>query len=85
MQQFPAIPAFLSFLLFCTSPLIKTAKKKNKLKAHAKALATNEDDFNRNWLFVYEALPQSALKDEWQLMKNAGVSFIKIPASKDAT
>ena len=63
----------------------KDSKAKNKLKDHAKALATNEDDFNRNWLFVYESLTHSDLEDEWMSMKLAGVSFIKMPASKDAT
>lgn len=59
--------------------------EKKKLKDHAQALALNEDDFNRNWLFVYEALPQNDLEDEWKPMKKSGVSFIKMPASKDAT
>lgn len=63
----------------------KDRRKKKKLKDHARALALNEDDFNRNWLFVYEALPQNDLEDEWKPMKKAGVSFIKMPASKDAT
>ena len=63
----------------------KDSREKKKLKDHAQALALNEDDFNRNWLFVYEALPQSDLKGEWKPMKKAGVSFIKMPASKDAT
>lgn len=50
-----------------------------KMKAHAHELALNEDDFNRNWLFVYESLPKSELKDEWKPMKEAGVSFVKYP------
>ena len=49
------------------------------MKAHAHKLALNEDDFNRNWLFVYESLPKSKLKDEWKPMKAAGVSFVKYP------
>ena len=63
----------------------KDIMEKKKLKDHAQALALNEDDFNRNWLFVYEALPQNDLEDEWKPMKKSGVSFIKMPASKDAT
>lgn len=50
-----------------------------KMKDHARSLATNEDDFNRNWLFVYESLPQSDLKGEWKPLKKAGVSFVKYP------
>lgn len=48
-----------------------------KLKNHAKNLCANEDDFNRNWLFAYEALPKSDLKGEWKPMKEAKVSFVK--------
>ena len=48
-----------------------------KMKVHARELASNDDDFNRNWLFVYECLPQSELKGEWKPMKKAGVSFLK--------
>lgn len=50
-----------------------------KMKSHARSLASNEDDFNRNWLFVYESLPQSDLKGEWKPLKKAGVSFVKYP------
>lgn len=50
-----------------------------KMKMHACSLASNEDDFNRNWLFVYESLPQSDLKGEWKPLKKAGVSFVKWP------
>lgn len=54
-----------------------TANK--KMKSHARNLASNEDDFNRNWLFVYEILPQSDLKGEWKPLKRAGISFVKYP------
>lgn len=50
-----------------------------KMKSHARNLASNEDDFNRNWLFVYESLPQSDLKGEWKPLKKAGISFVKYP------
>lgn len=48
-----------------------------KLKKHAKSLCNNKDDFNRNWLFAYEALPKSGLTGEWKPMKEAEVSFVK--------
>lgn len=70
-----------AFLYFATH---KDSKEEEKLKDHAKSLALNEDDFNRNWLFVYEALPQSDLKGEWKPMKKSGVSFIQMPVSKNA-
>lgn len=46
-----------------------------KLKRHAKQLA--ENDFDEFWPFVYEALPQEQLKDDWKPMKRAGVSFVR--------
>ena len=48
-----------------------------KLREHAKALTQDEDDLNQNWLFVYEVLPQSSLKDDWKPLKKAGVSFVR--------
>lgn len=68
--------AFLYFTIH------KNKEEKKKLKEHARSLASNKDDFNRNWLFVYEALSQNDLKDEWKIMKKSGVSFIKMPVSK---
>lgn len=48
-----------------------------KLKDHAIQLAIDEDDFNKNWLFVYEVSPQNSLKDDWKAMKKAKVSFVR--------
>ena len=31
----------------------------------------------RMWLFVYEALPQTELHDEWKALKKAKVTFVK--------
>ena len=45
------------------------------LKEHAKTFA--EDEFDRNWIFIYEALSFGQLTDEWKTMKKAKVSFIK--------
>ena len=67
--------------LYYTIHKSKDAKK--KLKEHARLLASNEDDFNRNWLFVYEVLSQSDLKGEWKPMKKAGISFVKMPTRND--
>lgn len=50
----------------------------NAIKAfrkHAKDLSVN--DFEQNWIFVYEAMPAEQLKDEWKPMKKAEISFIK--------
>lgn len=50
--------------------------EKKKLKNHARDLAKIDDDFERNWLFTYEALSQTDLKGDWKPMKKQGVSFI---------
>ena len=47
------------------------------LKDHARVLSQNKDELDENWLFIYEVLPKSDLKDEWKAMKEAGISFIK--------
>lgn len=69
------------FKLFSFLYFQKQANKdaERAMKAHARTLASNDDNFNRNWLFVYESLPQSELKGEWKPMKRAGVSFVKYP------
>lgn len=48
-----------------------------ELKDYAKILSKEDDDLNRNWLFVYEILPQSFLKGDWKVLKKAKVSFVK--------
>ena len=53
----------------------------NQLKKYAKNLATDENDFFSNWLFVYEALdanelPEDPHKGAWKEIKRAGLSFI---------
>ena len=45
------------------------------LVAEAKRL--RDSDMDRYWLFCYEVLSYSNLKDEWKVLKRAGVSFIK--------
>lgn len=47
------------------------------LKDYARQFINTDGDFEKNWLFAYEILPKSNLKEEWKNMKQAGVSFIK--------
>ena len=42
----------------------------------ALALSQNAEDFDSNWLFVYEALNVNDLDGEWKALKKAGVSFL---------
>lgn len=44
-------------------------------REHAKLL--KKDDYDRFWAFIYEALPWSDQKDEFKIMKTAGISFLK--------
>lgn len=64
----------LAFLYFAIN---KDVAEKTRLKDFALKLSGNDDDFGRNWLFVYEALPAKELSEEWQKIKVAGVSFLK--------
>ena len=45
-----------------------------KLLEEGRVLA--ENDMDENWLFVYEALKKSELKDNWKTIKNIDVSFL---------
>ena len=58
--------------------------KKNGIKAEraqlrqlALTLKKNDYDFGKNWLFVYEVLPQSDLPGDWKALKTNGISFLK--------
>ena len=53
----------------------KNATELKPFKTKAKELAST--DMDRNWLFCYEVLSQGLLRDDWQRMKKANVSFIK--------
>jgi hypothetical protein len=47
------------------------------LETHAENLSKNTIDFENNWLFIYEILPQEKLEKEWSKIKQANISFIK--------
>ena len=47
-----------------------------KLKDYAKSIKVN--DFDSNWLFIYEILPKSDLTGQWKLLKEAGITFLTI-------
>ena len=53
-------------------------KGKEQLYEYAIKLNTNEDDFYKNWIFVYEILSSDELKlNEWKKLKTNNVSFFK--------
>lgn len=54
-----------------------TASELISLLYEAKKLSSSDIDMNRYWLFCYEALPESLLKDHWKQMKSEGISFIR--------
>ena len=47
------------------------------LVAYAKTIAQNEKSFQEQWIFAYEALPETDVPDEWKHLKRNGVTFIK--------
>lgn len=55
----------------------KNRYAQGKLKKHAIELSMTKDDLESNWLFVYEALDAKMLQDDWQTLKQAGVTFIR--------
>lgn len=68
-----SIYKLLSFLYFKKE---NNTTERAALRAHAVELKKNDEDFDRNWLFVYEVLPQSDLPGDWKKIKQSGVSFI---------
>jgi len=64
----------LSFLYF---EYFKNIDAKKKLGEYALNLSKNKDDFCQNWIFVYESISKSYLKDEWKDMKENQVTFLK--------
>ncbi|MDR1412361.1 MAG: hypothetical protein LBJ07_00335, partial [Actinomycetes bacterium] len=53
------------------------SEKMKEMRSLAGRLKSNSSDFERNWLFVYEVLPEEKLDDSWKVMKQNGVSFLK--------
>lgn len=52
--------------------------EKSELKKYAKELLKEKEDFECNWLFVYEALSENdGLFDGWQELKKNGIKFVK--------
>lgn len=47
------------------------------LKDYAKILSQDAKEMERMWLFVYEALPQTDLREDWKLLKKAKITFLK--------
>jgi hypothetical protein len=47
------------------------------MEDYALKLSLNDDDFGQNWIFIYEVLSKSNLRDEWKDMKNNQVTFLK--------
>lgn len=72
-----------SCLLKCFSLLYyrkqNDLKSIKTLKSHARKLLDKQDneEIDKNWLFIYEALPKEQLKGEWKAMKKSNISFIK--------
>ena len=55
----------------------RKATQVKSLNRVAMELKNKEKDFDRYWLFCYEALTYGSLAGEWRTMKQAGISFIR--------
>ena len=49
----------------------------NKFQEHTRELLKEASGMDRNWIFIYETLPQNDFKDDWKCLKNKKISFIK--------
>ena len=47
------------------------------LVSHANDLKNIDEDFERNWLFVFEVLSQSELPRDWKQLKKQNISFLR--------
>lgn len=56
---------------------LKKNNKQDLLNACKKEAKKLKDDFDRNWLFVYEVLDINSFDNEWRELKKANISFIK--------
>lgn len=61
-------------LLYCRKNKWRSGEK--TLKDFAKELLSN-NEMEQYWLFIYESLGHTLLRDEWSAMKKARVTFIK--------
>ena len=62
------------FLLYCKKN--SNGDIVDKLEKNALSLIAN-DEFDENWLFVYEALPSDKFSGEIKTMKDSNISFIR--------
>lgn len=46
------------------------------LKNQAENLLQDKEEFEKNWIFVYEVLPADKFSDDWKALKNNDVSFL---------
>ena len=64
----------LAFLYFKKNSI---NNEKTQLRNFALKLKKDDYELDRNWLFIYEVLPQSDLPGDWKKLKAGGVSFLK--------
>lgn len=66
----------LFLLAFLYADYYKITEETKKFKKLAGELSKDIDEFNQNWLFIYETLPKSRLQRDWKKMKENNVTFI---------
>lgn len=65
----------LAFKYFSKNGDVKAVKE---IKTYARSIKYSTEDFDRNWLFIYECLPESDLKGDWKELKRHKVKFTTI-------
>lgn len=66
----------LLLLSYLYSDKNRLISEKQKLYELALTLSKDKEDFDRNWLFVYEVLHVNDLHNEYKTLKTAHISFI---------
>lgn len=66
----------LLLLTFLKSNHINDMKGQKKLKSIAKKYLQN-DDMDKYWLFIYEVLPKTCLRQYYKVLKNNGITFLR--------
>lgn len=70
--------SILLLLCYLYAKRYQSTEEIKKYTDFAKKYVKENKDISKNWIFVYEVLSQSYLKDEWKKLKNSSVSFIAV-------
>ncbi|AFA47673.1 hypothetical protein Awo_c08820 [Acetobacterium woodii DSM 1030] len=84
LEEIPFLPieksdnSIVLLLCYLYSKEYGTKEELKQYIDYAKKYAKKNKDISKNWLFIYEVLPMSLLKDEWKNLKKEKVSFVEV-------